>query len=196
MGKEKKEEKQIIASESSVIRITILISLLICTAALGGYLTGSSQIITKIVSNQETREKNSNSTRPEDKPEINNPTEITETTNKTIEIRSCIGTYSGQGAVTVDARTGEKTKGTITVDLKENGTYKLTKSGMDQYWTGHYTIIENALLLKEAPDTCGPGVDCSEKYFSFLNIADDCSKITGGYGSVFFDSDFKLMKNN
>ena len=120
----------------------------------------------------------------------------TETTSNTIETRNCIGTYSGQGAVTQDARTGEKTNGTITVDLKEDGTYKLTKSGMDQYWAGHYTIIENALLLKEGPSTCGPGADCSEKYSSFLNIADDCSKITGGYGSVFFDSNFTLTKNN
>lgn len=117
-------------------------------------------------------------------------------TNNTIETRSCIGTYSGQGVVTQDARTGEKTNGTITVELKEEGTYKLTKSGMDQYWTGHYTIIENALLLKEGPSTCDQGADCSEKYSSFLSIADDCSKITGGYGSVFFDSNFTLTKNN
>ncbi len=90
----------------------------------------------------------------------------------------------------------QNTTGTITLDLKEDGTYKLTKSGMEQYFTGHYTIIENALLLKEGPSTCGPGADCSEKYSSFLSMAGDCSKIAGGYGSVFFDSNFTLTKNN
>ena len=116
--------------------------------------------------------------------------------NNNIETRSCIGTYSGEGAITQDAQTGQKQNGTITIDLKDDGTYKLTKSGMEQYWVGHYNIVENALLLKEGPHTCGPGADCSEKYSAFLYLSDDCSKITGGYGSVFFDSNFTLTKNN
>ena len=130
----------------------------------------------------------------ETKKEENKDIETANEKNNTIETRSCIGTYSGQGAVTQDARTGQKANGTITIDLKEDGTYKLTKSGMDQYWIGQYTIIENVLLLKDGPSTCGPGADCSAKYSSFLYISDDCSKIDGGYGSVFFDSNFTLNK--
>lgn len=181
------EEKK----KSNVGLILLVVILLLACVGMGAFI---------FVNKEKLMSKETTTTTKTEKKETAKETEKeedkTEDSNNTIEIRSCIGTYSGQGAVTEDARTGEKTNGTITVDLKEDGTYKLTKSGMDQYWTGHYTIIENALLLKEGPSTCGPGADCSEKYSSFLNIADDCSKITGGYGSVFFDSNFTLTKTN
>ena len=95
MGKEKKEkttDKKIIASESSIIRITILVSLLICTAALGGYLAGSSKTIDKIVFNHETGEKNKNFFKSSEQPsneigETNqnaiNPLDLTKSLNTT-----------------------------------------------------------------------------------------------------------------
>lgn len=181
------EEKK----KSNAGLIVLVVILLLACAGMGAFIfVNKNKLIAK---------ENTTISVESDKKDTNEKTETTrktETINNTIETRSCTGTYSGQGAVTQDARTGEKTNGTITIDLKEDGTYKLTKSGMDQYWVGHYTIIENALLLKEGPSTCGPVADCSEKYSSFLNIADDCSKITGGYGSVFFDSNSTLTKNN
>ena len=181
------EEKK----KSNAGLIVLVVILLLACAGMGAFIFVNKDKL--------TAKENTTATVESDKKDTNEKTETTKKTeiiNNTIETRSCIGTYSGQGAVAQDARTGEKTNGTITVDLKEDGTYKLTKSGMDQYWTGHYTIIENAVLLKDGPSTCGPGADCSEKYSSFLNIADDCSKITGGYGSVFFDPNFTLTKNN
>ena len=111
----------------------------------------------------------------------------------TVETRSCVGTYSGQGAVSQDAQTGKNTIGTITIELKEDGTYKLEKENANGD-SCKYTIIENALLLKTAPHICGPGSDCSAKYTEYLNISDDCSKISWGYGSYFFDPNFELTK--
>ena len=176
--------------------IVLVIILLLACVGMGTFIfINKDKIMSKESTTVSNTEKKGTTDEIEKEETINNQ-ETTNEKNNTIETRSCIGTYSGQGAVTQDARTGEKTNGTITIDLKEDGTYKLTKSGMDQYWAGHYTIIENALLLKEGPSTCGPGADCSEKYSSFLNLSDDCSKIVGGYGSVFFDSNFTLMKNS
>ena len=183
------EEKK----KSNVGLIVLVVILLLACVGMGAFIFVNKD---KIMSKENTTTIENEKAETVKKTEEEKDEPKTEATNNTIETRSCIGTYSGQGAVTQDARTGENTNGTITVELKEEGTYKLTKSGLDQYWTGHYTIIENALLLKEGPSTCGPGADCSEKYSSFLSIADDCSKITGGYGSVFFDSNFTLTKNN
>ena len=121
--------------------------------------------------------------------------EVKEEKKNTVETRSCVGTYSGQGAVLQDAQTGKNTMGTITVDLKEDGTYKLTKEHTDQYWTGKYVIIENVVLLKEVAHTYGPGEN-PEVYTTYLGISEDCSKITSGYGSVFFDPNFELVKQN
>lgn len=169
--------------------IVLVVILLLACVGMGAFLfVNKDKIMSKestTISNTEKKETKENNTK-----------EIESEKTNTIETRSCIGTYSGEGAISQDARTLEKTNGTITIELKEDGTYKLTKGSMEQYWAGHYTIIENALLLKEGPSTCGPGADCSEKYSSFLNIADDCSNISNGYGSVFFDSNFTLTKNN
>lgn len=181
------EEKK----KSNAGLIILVVILLLACAGMGAFIF--------VNQNKLTAKENTTTTVESDKKDTNEKTETTKKTekiNNTIETRSCIGTYSGQGAVTQDARTGQNTNGTITIDLKEDGTYKLTKSAMGQYWAGHYIIIENALLLKEAPSTCGPGADCSEKYSSFLNIADDCSTISWGYGSVFFDPNFTLTKSN
>ena len=186
------EEKK----KSNVGLIILVVILLLACICMGGFIfLNKDKIFAKestTITDTAKKEKTENT----EKEESENKTEAETPKSNTIETRSCIGTYSGQGAVSKDARTGQNTTGTITLDLKEDGTYKLTKSGMEQYFTGHYTIIENALLLKEGPSTCGPGADCSEKYSSFLSMAEDCSKIAGGYGSVFFDSNFTLTKNN
>ncbi len=186
------EEKK----KSNVGLVVLIVILLIACVGMGAFIfVNKDKIMSKeraTISDAEKKEP----TEKIEKEETQIKTETANEKNNTIETRSCIGTYSGEGAIYQDARTGQNVNGTITVDLKEDGTYKLTKSGIEQYWVGHYTIIENALLLKDAPSTCGPESDCSEKYFSFLSISDDCSKIVGGYGSVFFDSNFTLTKIN
>lgn len=115
--------------------------------------------------------------------------------NNNIETRKCTGVYSGTAAITQDIQTGQYGKGTLTIELKTDGTYELKKENMSGI-TGNYTIIENALLLKTSPETIGSGEDTSAKYSQYLNISSDCSTISWGYGSYFFDPDFKLTKNN
>ena len=182
------EEKK----KSNAGLIILIIILLLACVGMGAFIfVNKDKIMSK--ENTTTKTEKKETTKKTEKDET---ADKTETTNNTVETRSCTGTYSGEGAVTQDARTGQNTTGTITIELKEDNTYKLTKSGMDQYWAGHYNIIEDALLLKEAPSTCGPGVDCSEKFSAYLNIADDCSTISWGYGSVFFDPNFTLTKTS
>lgn len=115
--------------------------------------------------------------------------------NNNIETRKCTGVYSGTAAITQDIQTGQYGKGTLTIELKTDGTYELKKENMSGI-TGNYTIIENALLLKTSPETIGSGEDTSAKYSQYLNISSDCSTISWGYGSYFFDPDFTLTKNN
>ena len=119
---------------------------------------------------------------------------VKEETN-TIETRKCTGIYSGTAALTQDVQTKEYGKGTLTIELKSDGTYELKKENMNGA-TGSYTIIENALLLKTSPEITGPGVDTSAKYSQYLHINDDCSAISWGYGSYFFDPSFTLTRIN
>lgn len=124
---------------------------------------------------------------------IKEDNEDKEKNDNKITKRTCTGLYSGIAALTQDAQTGQYGKGTLKIELKQDGTYELKKED----WfsgAGEYVIIENALLLKTSPDICGPGFDCSAKYSAYLDISDDCSTISWGYGSYFFDSDFKLTK--
>ena len=166
--------------------MVILVVLFLIGIGLG---FAASKILDEPVKKDNTEEKEKKETKKEE-----TTTKIEEKKN-TVETRSCVGVYSGQGAISQDAQTGKNTMGTITVDLKDDGTYKITKGDMEQYWTGKYIIIENAVLLKEYVHTYGPS-DNYEAYTGFLNIRSDCSKIEGGYGSIFFDSNFELTKQN
>ena len=67
---------------------------------------------------------------------------------------------------------------------------------MEQYWFGNYTIIENALLLKTSLEISGPEQESSAEYSQYLNISNDCSTISWGYGSLFLDPNFTLTKSN
>lgn len=150
---------------SFIVTIGILIAIVV---ALGGYI-GYDKFL-----NQENTEK---------------------TPSNYVKTRVCVGTYSGQAALTQNYVTGEYGKGTLTIELNNDGTYKLTKENIN-YVTGEYTIIDNALLLKTEPDICGPGTDCTAQYSEYLNINDDCTNISQGYGPSFFDSDFTLKRQN
>lgn len=99
--------------------------------------------------------------------------------------------YSGVGAVAYYFVINEYDNGNIILNLKTNGEYELQR---DEIGTeiGEYTIIDNTLLLKTSPSTCGPGADCSAKYSQYLTISDDCSQISEGYGSLFFNPNFTL----
>ena len=113
----------------------------------------------------------------------------------TVETRQCVGVYSGDAPIYGDVSTKENINGLLTIELKSDGTYELKKDNNGQA-AGEYTIIEDTLLLKTGPDTCGPGQDCSPHYSQFLKISDDCSSISWGYGSYFFDPNFTIYKTN
>lgn len=125
----------------------------------------------------------------------NDKKETTDEKNNAVETRECTGVYSGIAALTQDIQTEQYEQGTLTIELKSDGTYELKKENMNSAM-GNYTIIENALLLKTSPETTGPGGDTSAKYSQYLNISNDCSTISLGYGSYFFNPDFTLTKNN
>ena len=194
----KENNVEVKKKKSNTGLIIMIVVLTIAVLGLTGYICYDKLIVDKEEAkeiNTDKKDDKTQTTKEETTKEETKKEETTKEDKSAVETRKCIGIYSGRGAVLQDAQTGENTYGTITLELKEDGTYKLTKEGMDQYWTGHYTIIENALLLKEGPHTCGgPDSDCREKYSSFLNILDDCSKITDGYGPVFFNSNFELTK--
>jgi cytoskeletal protein RodZ len=142
-----------------------------------------------------TAKENATKTVESDKNDTNEKTEITTEKANTIETRKCTGVYTGTAALTQDVHTGQYGKGTLTIELKSDGTYELKKENMNGTM-GNYTIIENTLLLKTSPETTGPGGDTSAKYSEYLNISNDCSTISWGYGSYFFDPNFTLTKNN
>lgn len=142
-----------------------------------------------------TAKETTQSTIKNEKKATTSKTETTNEKNNNVETRKCTGVYSGTAAITQDIQTGQYGKGTLTIELKTDGTYELKKENMSGV-TGNYTIIENVLLLKTSPETIGSGEDTSAKYSQYLNISSDCSTISWGYGSYFFDPDFTLTKNN
>ena len=93
--------------------------------------------------------------------------------------RMCVGVYSG-------AVSGAHSPGTLTVELKSNGAYLV-----DGYETGTYKIIDNALLLITAPDTCGPGQTCQASY-DLGTISDDCNTMYWPYQN----NKFEFTKQN
>lgn len=125
----------------------------------------------------------------------NNESESTpESSKNAVATRVCSGVYSGDAAIGQNAQTGEYINGVLSISLNIDGTYELSKEGMNGE-KGTYAIIEDALLLKTAPHICNSDtMDCSAKYSQFLQINEDCSEISWGYGSLFFNPDFVLKK--
>ena len=176
--------------------IVVIVVLTILVVVLGGYI-----VYDKFLNDNNTNINEENSTNKTNaKNENENPKEddtsqdITEN-NGYLKTRICAGIYSGNAAITQNALTGEYDTGTLTIELKTNGTYELKKDNISNS-SGEYSIIDNTLLLKTAPDICGGSADCSAKYSQYLSISDDCSSISWGYGSYFFDPDFTLNKQN
>ena len=120
-------------------------------------------------------------------------TEKIETSNEkanTVETRKCTGIYTGTAAISGDIQTKQYVKGTLTIELKSDGTFELKKENMNGA-SGNYIIIEDALLLKTLPDISVQG---ATNDYSILNISNDCSTLSTGYGSFFFDPAFTLTK--
>ena len=191
------EEKQ----KSSVGLVVLVVILLLACVGMGAFIFVNKD---KLISKESTQTTNKEEekgtaekteTTKENEKETAEKTETTKANEKAIETRECTGVYSGTAAITQDARTGQYGKGNLTIKLKSDGTYELKKANANGA-VGSYTIIENALLLKTTPEVTGPGVDGSAQYSHFLNISSDCSTISWGYGSYFFDSDFTLTKTN
>lgn len=177
-------------NNGSVIAIIILVILLIVLGGYIGYdkfLSKDTTSTTEKVLDSKTNAKNEVETDKE------NEVETTEEKSDYVKTRICTGIYSGTAALTENIQTGQYGKGILSIELKTDGTYELKKENVNGA-SGTYTIIDNTLLLKTAPDTCGPDMDCSAKYSDYLNISDDCSSISLGYGPHFFDPNFTLNK--
>lgn len=137
---------------------------------------------------------NSKMIAPETKISNNEPESSPGSNESTVATRLCSGTYSGNAAIGQNIQTGEYINGTLSISLNMNGEYELSKENMNGE-KGVYTIIGNALLLKTAPHICNSDTaDCSAKYSQFLQIKEDCSEISWGYGSLFFNPDFVLTR--
>lgn len=181
------------SGKGSIIVIIILTILVIC---LGGYIgydkfLNTNNTVTEENSTNEVDDKDVVENTEED----TNDEEVNANNNDCVKTRTCIGVYKGNAALTQNVQTGEYGMGTLTIELKADGTYELKKENMNGD-SGEYTIIDDVLLLKTAPHTCGPNSDCSASYSEYLNISEDCSKISWGYGSYFFDPNFTLNKQN
>ena len=128
MGKEKKgsaDDKKIIASESSIIKITILVSALMITAAFGGYLVGASKIAEHVIIKRQTEEKmrdnyrepqQSSSGTTTEQQEVIKPLDLTKSLNTTNI------TYSNANEKGEDLGLSIKTDGTNTklvIDYKK-----------------------------------------------------------------------------
>ncbi len=161
----------------SVITIIILVILVI---ALSGYI-GYDKFLIKDKTTENTKQNE----------------ESKESTEKSdyVKTRTCTGFYKGTAALTQDFQTGDYEKGTLTIELKADSTYELKKENINGA-SGEYTIIDNILLLKTEPEICGPNMECDANYTQFLSISEDCSNISQGYGSYFFDPIFTLNKQN
>lgn len=170
---------------------SIIIILIILVIALGGYIGYDKLLKSDTITEDKTTAKENN----QNETEINNEEKNNKEDNNYVKTRVCTGTYKGTGAVAQNIETNEYIQGLITIILNENGTYELIKEDANGT-NGEYTIIENALLLKTTPENCGPGSDCSASYSQYLSINEDCSKISSGYGSYFFDSEFTLNRQN
>lgn len=177
------EEKK----KSNVGLIILVVILLLACAVMGTFIF--------INKDKLTAKESAQTTVKVDNKEVAEKTETTKKETNTIETRVCIGVYSGTAAISQDIQTGQYGNGTLTIELKSDGTYELRKEYGNGI-AGSYTIVENALLLKTSPHTTGPGEDTSAKYSQYLNISSDCSTISFGYGSVFFDPNFTLTKHN
>lgn len=169
--------------------ITIVLVMII--VLLGAYI-GYDKILNKdkCVTTEKELEKGNEQTEEKEDEKLNCVQQAT---------RTCNGIYSGEGVVLENIATGEQTLGIITIELKEDGTYDFKKECEKNICggaSGSYTIIENALLLKTKPDLCKPNMDCSEQYSLYFTISDDCSTISNGYGSYFFNPNFTLNKIN
>lgn len=127
--------------------------------------------------------------------EITNNTQETEKSDdkNSVKTRICTGTYTGRGATHKDVFTKELKYGNISITLNADGTFDALLEGANSP-SGEYIIVGNALMLKITSDLCSPEDECPAVYSSFLDIANDCSQINGGYGSYFFDPNFTLKK--
>lgn len=117
----------------------------------------------------------------------NKEKEETESTEET----KCIGLYKGTAAIYMDAETGKLTKGALAIELKADGTFDLKKENIltEQ---GKYKIYEGVLMLGMLPHTTVGKAEYT--YGEYLHISEDCSTISDGFGSLFFDSNFVLTR--
>ena len=189
---EVKSEKK--KGKGSIVAIIIL---LILVLALGGYVIFDKVYnnMTNSVTEEEKKDSKTSEKKDKEKDTKNEAAKEESVKPNTVETRQCVGVYSGDAPIYMDVRTKEAVNGLLSVELKSDGTYELKKDNNLES-IGDYVIVEDALLLKTGPHTCGPGQDCSSHYSQFLYVSDDCSYISGGYGSYFFGNEFKINKIN
>lgn len=139
-------ENQNMFSKESIIVIIILTILVIGLAGYVGYdkFLNTNNDVTEENSKNECDNKDVDEKTEEDK-------------NEYIKTRKCIGVYSGEAALSGNISNSKYNMGTLTIELKADGTYNLMKEKIyDVPVTSEYIIIDNALLLKTVQHICGP----------------------------------------
>ena len=180
-----------------------MIILLVAVLGLSGYICYDKFLNKNDDTTVEKKDTNTKNT-VEDKQDTSakNATEEKKDTSaeNTVETRKCVGTYSGEAVVAVSSNGQDKYTGTITIKLSEDGSYDLKKYNSNGVYSGgtvgKYMIAKNVLLLGTRNETCATSDCLEEKYTQLLQVSDDCSSISSGIGSYFFDSNFKLTKQN
>ncbi|MBQ6323400.1 MAG: hypothetical protein IJI22_01030 [Bacilli bacterium] len=175
------------------VLVTALIVILLALSAAGGYLIGSSKIVTVLNNKKSECIKEVNRVVEEVKEERQNDNSTEGTTvaenkcDSCAKTRICEGVFKGEVAVLTDARTKEKTFGEMKLQLNQDGTFE--ESTQYNKESGKYMIIDNTLLLYTLPHTTGP--DRAEmSLFRALTINNECTIVSG----MIFDSPAQLTK--
>jgi len=182
-------EEQVVQKKKSnvglIIAFIIILLIAVAGSSFGGYLFGKNDADKAIKEKTECEEK------------LVATKTNKETTNAT---RVCEGKYTGDGAVIIDTVTNKTTNGKITIELTKEGTFVLSRELNGEKINGDkgkYVIVDgDVLLLKTSPHTGSSDTDFTPKTSEFLKIKEDCSTISNGYGSYFFDPNFTLTKQN
>lgn len=200
------DEKKVQGKKNNKGLIVLVVLLLVVVLGLSGYICYDKFFSEKEDATVEKKNESAKNVTEDKKNETTITDGETDTSKKdtntanTVETRKCVGTYSGEAVVAVSSNGQDKYTGTITIKLSEDGSYDLKKYNSNGVYSGgtvgKYMIAKNVLLLGTRNETCATSDCLEEKYTQLLQVSDDCSSISSGIGSYFFDSNFKLTKQN
>ena len=172
----------------SWVLVTVLVVALLITTALGGYFIGAIRFTNSMLKEQKEAKKE-----VAEKGTVESEKEVAEETTKEevkSPYRTCVGTYKGNGPVSIDVQTNNTTNGEYTLSLKEDGTFEYS-TGLAKE-TGNYVVIDNTLVFMQGKHTTGPRDKDPAIATSTYVISDDCSKIL--FNSVVANEKVDLIK--